>query len=75
MRHTCLPSVTKLCDLSVWLIQICNQSASSRVTETAFCSWPCVKCFRNCFSVENLIILSLNDVIPIIVIVQLQKVT
>ena len=61
--------VTKSCDSLDLLIQTCYQSASSRVTEMAFWTWPCAKCFQKCFSVESLIILSLNTVIPIIVIV------
>ena len=43
--------------------------------KTAFLTWPCGKCFQKYFSVENHIILSLNTVIPIIVIVYLTKVT
>ena len=61
--------VTKSCDLTDSLIQTCYQSALSRVTETTFLTWPCGTCFQKCFSVENLIIVSLNTVIPIIVIV------
>ena len=63
--------VTKLCDPADWLIQTCYQSASSHITETTFFTWPCSKCFQKCFSEENLIMLSLNTVMPIIVIVQL----
>ena len=50
----------------IWLIQTSYQSASSRVTETTFFD---LTCFQKCFSVENLIIVSLNTVIPIIFIV------
>ena len=59
--------VTKSYDPPDWLIQTCYQSASSRVTETTFLT-------QICFSVENQIIVSLNTVIPIIVIVRLPKV-
>ena len=51
------------------------QFASSRVTETASMTWPCTKCFQNCFSVENSINLLLNTVIPISFMVRLLKVT
>ena len=61
--------VTKSCDPPDWLIQTCYQSASSRVTETVFLTWPCEKYFKNCFNVDNLIIVSLSTVIPIIDIV------
>ena len=56
--------VTKIIchDLHDWSIQTCYQSASSHVTETTFLT-------QKCFSVENLIIVSLNIVIPIIVTV------
>ena len=54
--------VTKSCYPPDWLIQTCYQSASSRVTENTFLT-------QKCFSVENLIIVSLNTVLPIIVIV------
>ena len=60
--------VTKLCDPPDWLIQICYQSASSRVNETAF-SPGHGNCFQKCFSVENRISMSLNAVISIGVIV------
>ena len=46
-------NVIKSCDSPDWLIQTCHQSASSRVTETTFLT-------QKCFSVENLIIVSLN---------------
>ena len=59
--------ITKSWDSPGWLIQTCYQFASSRVPETAYLSWPCTKCFQKCFSAENLIILSLNTVIPIFV--------
>ena len=61
---TCLftNSVIISCDSPNWLIQSCYQSASSRVTETTFLT-------KKCLSVKNLIIASLNTVIPIIVIV------
>ena len=60
--------VTKWCDPPDWLVQTCYQSASSRVTKTTFFT-------QKCFSVKNLIIVSLNTVIPIIVNVKLPKVT
>ena len=63
--------ITKSCDPPDWLIQTCYQSASSHVTETAFCG----KCFQKCCSVENLFIVSLNTVIPIIVNVYLPNVS
>ena len=57
-----IDSVIKSCDSPDWLVHTCYQSASSRVTEA--------KCLTQiCFYVENLIIVSLNTVIPIIVIV------
>ena len=40
-----------------------------------FFTWPCGTCFKICFNEENSIIVLLNTVIPIIVIVQLAKVT
>ena len=46
-------------------ILTCYQSASSRVTGDHFLT-------QKCFSEENLIIVSLNTVIPIIVIVKLR---
>ena len=46
------------CDPLDWLIQTCYQSASPLVTETALLT-------QKCFSVEELIIVSLNSVIPI----------
>ena len=61
-------SVIKSWDSHDLLIQTCYQSASSRVTETTFF-------YQKCFSVENLIIVSLNTAIPIIVIVKLTKFT
>ena len=61
--------VTKSCDSPDWLIQTCCQSASSRVTEMAYFTWSCSKCFQKCFSIENRIILSLNTVTPITFIV------
>ena len=51
--------VAKSCDWPNLLIQTCYQSASSYVTEKAFFTWPCAKCFQKCFGVENLVILSL----------------
>ena len=51
--------VIKSCDPLDWLILTCYQSASACVTETTFLT-------QKCFSVENLIIVSLNTVIPII---------
>ena len=55
-------SVIKSCDSLDWLVHTCYQSASSSVTEAKFLT-------QKCFSVENLIIVLLNTVIPIIVIV------
>ena len=57
-----IDSVIKSCNSPDWLVHTCYQSASSRVTEAKFLA-------QKCFSVENLIIVSLNTVIPIIVIV------
>ena len=54
-------SVIKSCDSPDWLVHTCYRSASSRVTEAKFLT-------QKCFSVENLIIVSLNTVISIIVI-------
>ena len=51
----------KSCDPPDWLIQTCYQSATSHVTETTFLT-------QICFIVENFIVVSLNTVIPIIVI-------
>ena len=62
MTYMFIDSVIKSCDSHDWLVQTCYQSASSRVTETKFLT-------QKCFSVENLINVSLNTVIPIIVIV------
>ena len=56
--------VTKSCDPLDWLIQTCYQSA----TETTFLT-------QKCFSVVNLITVSLNIVILTIVLVKLPKVT
>ena len=67
--------VTKSCDAPDRLIQSCYQSVSLRATETASMTWSCAKCFQKCSTVENIIILSLNTVIPIIVMVWLSKVT
>ena len=50
-------------------VHSCCQSAPSGVTET----WPCAECVKQCFNVENRIILSLNIAIPIII--WLSKVT
>ena len=58
----------KTCYPHDWLIQTYYQSASSHVTETTFLT-------PKCFSVENFIIVLLNTLIPIIVIVQLPKIT
>ena len=55
-------SNTNLSDLTDWLVHTCYQSASSRVLETKYLT-------QKCFSVKSLIIVSLNTVIPIIVIV------
>ena len=52
-----IDSFIKSCDSPDWLVHTCYQSASSRVTETKFLT-------QKCFSVENLIIVSLNTVIP-----------
>ena len=49
------------------------QSESS-VTLTVSIAWSCVKYFLKCFSAENIIILSLNTVRPIVVMVWLSKV-
>ena len=57
-----IDSVIKSCDSPDWLVHTCYQSASSRVTEAKFLT-------QKCLSVEILIIVSLNIVIPIIVIV------
>ena len=54
--------VYRSCDPPDWLVQTCYQSASPCITETTFLT-------QNCFSAENLIIVSLNTVIPIIVFV------
>ena len=54
--------VIKSCDSPDCLVHTCYQSASSRVIETKFLT-------QKCFNVENLIIVTLNTVIPIIVIV------
>ena len=62
MTYLFMDSVIKSCDLPDWLVHTCYQSASSRVTDAKFFT-------KKCFSVENLIIVSLNTVIPIIVIV------
>ena len=55
MQHTCLPNASPnhVIQLIGWCDQTCYQSASSRATETTFLT-------RKCFSVENLIIVSLN---------------
>ena len=73
MWHTCLPNASQ--SHVICLIQSCYQSASSRVIETL--QWPdhVQIFFKNVFSVENIIIVSLNTVIPIIVMVWLSKVT
>ena len=39
-------SVIKSCDSPDWLIQICYQSASSRIIETPFLNWPCGTRFK-----------------------------
>ena len=57
-----IDSVIKSCDSPNWLVHTCYQSASIRVKETKFLT-------QKCFRVENLIIVSPNTVIPIIVIV------
>ena len=62
MTYLFTDSVVKSCDSLDWLAQTCYQSAPSRVTETKFFT-------QKCLSVDNLIIVSLNTVIPIIVIV------
>ena len=60
-RDICVyDSVIKSCDSPDWSIQTCYQSASSRNTRNHFYT-------QKCFSVENLIIITLNIVIPIIV--------
>ena len=61
-RDIFVDSVIKSCDSPDCLVYTCYQSASSLVTETNFLT-------QKCFSVENLIIVSLNTVIPIIFIV------
>ena len=38
-------------------------------------TWSCAECFQKCFSAENIIILLLNTIIPIIFMVRLSKVT
>ena len=63
--------VAKSCGLPDRLIPVRYQSASSNVTETASFG----KCLKKCFSIGNIIIVSLNIEIPIIIIVQLPKVT
>ena len=62
MTYLFIDRVIKSCDSPDWLVQTCYQSASSLAIETKFLT-------QKCFSVENLIIVSLNTVIPIIVIV------
>ena len=57
-----IDSVIKSCDSPDRLVHTCYQSASSCVTETKLLS-------QKCFCVENIIIVSLNTVISIIVIV------
>ena len=57
-----IDSFIKSCDSPDWSIPTCYQSASSRVTINHFFT-------QKCFSVENLIIVSQNNVIPITVIV------
>ena len=52
----------KSCDSPDWLVHTCYQSASSRVSEAKFLT-------QKCFSIDYLIIVSLNTVIPINVIV------
>ena len=61
------------CDPPDWLIKICHQSGSSRVTETAFLTWLCGKCFQKCFSVESLIIVSLNTVYQSLLLFSYQR--
>ena len=68
-------SVIRSCDSLDWSIQTCYWSASSRVTETFFLTCPCGTCFKIYSTTENIIIVSLNTVIPNIVIVKLGKVT
>ena len=60
MTYLFIDSVIKSRDSPDWLVHTCYQSASSRVTETKFL-------IQKCFSVENLIIVSLNTVVPFLV--------
>ena len=55
MTYLFTKCVTKSCDSPDWLI------------ETASITKPHAECFQKCFSAENIITLSLNTVIPIIV--------
>ena len=66
MTYLFIESVIKSCDSPDWLVHTCYQSASSRVTENKSLA-------QKCFSVENLIIVSLNTVIPIIVMFSYQR--
>ena len=68
MTYLFTDSVIKSCDLPDWLAQTCYQSASPRANEIKFLT-------QKCLSVENLIIVLLNTIIPIIVVVKLPKVT
>ena len=66
MTYLFIDSVIKSCDSPNWLVHTCYPSAASRVTETKFLT-------QKCFSVENCIIVSLNTVIPIIVLFSYQR--
>ena len=76
MTYLFTKCVTKSYDSPVdWKNQLCYHSASSCVTESASIIWSSAECFQNCLNEETVIILSLNTVIPIIVMVWLSKVT
>ena len=62
-------SFIKSCDSPYWLIQTGYPSTSSRFTENHFFDLAMWDMFQNMFKCRNLIIVSLNTVIPIIAIV------
>ena len=66
MRHTCLPSNHVIRPFGrLKLVFHLRHHASLK----PFLTWPRGTCFKICFSVENIIIVSLNTVIPNIAIV------
>ena len=59
----------------MWFDGLVDSISISICVITSPMTWPCAECFQKCFGADNIIILSLNAVIPIIVMVWLSKVT